>query len=192
MILADSDLAPQLLPLVISSYVSPSSLFFEDKVIESWEGVQQGDPLGPAVLREGVQQGDHLGPALLRERVQQGDPLGPALFCLTIHMVIMNLQLEFCITYLDDITIGGDWEEIVHDFQRVELLAQDVGISLNLNKCDVICRHYTTQGSLLVNIPGHMVWTHSHPPFWVHTLVVLKALIQSSGKRFTGYFRRET
>ena len=49
MFLAVSDLTPQLLPFVISAYVSPSSLFFGDRVIESREGVQQGDPLSPAL-----------------------------------------------------------------------------------------------------------------------------------------------
>ena len=66
MFLAVRDLAPQLLPFVIFTHGSPSSLVFGDRVIESKEGVQRGDRLGPALLREGVQQ--------------QGDPLGPALF----------------------------------------------------------------------------------------------------------------
>ena len=59
------DLAPQLLPFVISAYGSPLCLFFRASLIEAREGVQQGDPLGPALLREGVQQSDPLGPALL-------------------------------------------------------------------------------------------------------------------------------
>ena len=50
MFLAVRDLTPQLLPLVISAYGSLSSLFFGDKVIESWEGVQQGDPLAQHCL----------------------------------------------------------------------------------------------------------------------------------------------
>ena len=36
-------------------------------------------------------------------------------------------------------------------------MAQDVGLSLNLNKYEVICQDHTTLGSLLVNIPGLMV-----------------------------------
>ena len=47
--LAVMGLAPQLFPIVISAYVSPSSLFFGGRVIESREGVQQGDLLGPVV-----------------------------------------------------------------------------------------------------------------------------------------------
>ena len=115
------------------------------------DGVQQGDPLGPALLRDGVQQGDPLGPALLREGVQQGDPLGSALFCLTIHSVIKDLLSELCISYLENITIGSYWEDIVLDFRRVELLAQDVDLSLKFNKCQVMCRDHTTLCSLLKN-----------------------------------------
>ena len=69
----------------------------------------------------------------------------------------MDLQAELWISYLDDITIGGFWVDIMHDFRRVELLPQDVGLSLDLNKCKVICRDHTTLDSLLVNIPGLMV-----------------------------------
>ena len=139
MFLAVRYLTPQLLPFVISANGSHSSRFFGDRVIESRVGVQQGDPLGSA------------------------------LFYLAIHLVIKDPQSKLCISYLDDITIGGYWEDIVHDFQRMELLAQDVSLSLNLNKCEVICRDHTTLGSLLLNIPGLMVVNpQSHTPFWVH------------------------
>ena len=40
-------LAPDIYPFVHSVYYSPSSLFWSDKIIQSSEGVQQGDPLGP-------------------------------------------------------------------------------------------------------------------------------------------------
>ena len=69
--------APNLLPLVHSAYSSPLLLFWDDKSIQSAEGVQQGDPLGPL------------------------------LFCLTIHPLISKLKSEFCVWYLDDGTVGG-------------------------------------------------------------------------------------
>ena len=40
------EIVPSLLPFVPSSYCSPSSLFWEDKILDSADGVQQGDPLG--------------------------------------------------------------------------------------------------------------------------------------------------
>ena len=83
-----------------SSLLSPSRLIFRDRVIKLREVIQQGDPLGSALLKEGVQQGDPLGPALqqgdplglafLKGKSQQSDPLGPALFCLIIHSIIMD------------------------------------------------------------------------------------------------------
>ena len=63
-------LAPSIYPFVHSVYSSPSSLFWRDKIIQSSEGVQQGDPLGPL------------------------------LFCLTIHHVCSQLKSELCIFYL--------------------------------------------------------------------------------------------
>ena len=47
MLQAVQNFAPDLLPFVHASYSSPSSLFLSDKIIQSAEGVQQGDPLGP-------------------------------------------------------------------------------------------------------------------------------------------------
>ena len=38
------------LPFVHSAYSSPSSLFWDDKSLQSCEGVQQGDPLGPLLF----------------------------------------------------------------------------------------------------------------------------------------------
>ena len=86
-------------------------------------------------------------------------PWAQQIVFLTIHSVIKNPHWELCISYLDDVVIGGFWVDILHEheFQRVMLLAQDIGLSLNLNKCKLMCRDHTTPGSLQVNIPGLMV-----------------------------------
>ena len=68
---------PELFHYVFSCYSSPSSLFFLGTTLQSAEGVQQGDPLGPL------------------------------LFCLTIHPLITPLKSEFKVFYLDDGTIRG-------------------------------------------------------------------------------------
>ena len=44
------DLAPDIYPLVHSSYSTSSSLLWGNKVIQSQEGVQQGYPLGPLLF----------------------------------------------------------------------------------------------------------------------------------------------
>ena len=50
MVMAVEELVLELLPLVLSAYVSPSSRFFGKVVIQSCEGVHQGDPLGPLLF----------------------------------------------------------------------------------------------------------------------------------------------
>ena len=42
----------------------------------------------------------------------------------------------------------------MHDFERISLLAADLGLLLNRSKSEVICKDHTTLGSLLVQIPG--------------------------------------
>lgn len=50
MLLAVCERVPQIFPLVHSAYSAPSSLFIQDKTIQSAEGIQQGDPLGPLLF----------------------------------------------------------------------------------------------------------------------------------------------
>ena len=44
------ELAPDILPFVHSAYSSPSSLYCGNDILQSSEGVQQGDPLGPLLF----------------------------------------------------------------------------------------------------------------------------------------------
>ena len=108
-------LAPSLYPLVHSVYSSPSSLYWEDRILDSAEGVQQGDPLGPL------------------------------LFCLTIHHLLSQLKSEFCVAYLDDVTLGGQLDEILQDVQRVEGAAGDYGLILNHHKFEIFCADPSTK-----------------------------------------------
>ena len=77
MLAAVLSICPALYPLIYSSYLSPSSLFWGNETIDSAEGVQQGDPLGPL------------------------------LFCLLLHSFMQRLNSDFCVGYLDDISLGG-------------------------------------------------------------------------------------
>ena len=126
------DIAPQVLPLVLSAYSSPSSLFFGDFVIDSCEGVQQGDPLGPL------------------------------LFCLTINPIVPELNSEFRLLYLDDATLGGSLDDIVHDFKRISKFAANLGLHPIRSKSEVICKDHSTLEALLIEIPGLSV---VHPDF---------------------------
>ena len=93
MLEAVQDLAPELFPFVHSAYSSPSSLFWGDKILQSSEGVQQGDPLGPL------------------------------LFCLSIHRLCSQLKSELWLCYLDDVTLGGNVDDALDDLEVVEHVA---------------------------------------------------------------------
>ena len=131
MLEATRDLAPDIFPFVHSSYSSPSHLQWGDRSILSAEGVQQGDPLGPL------------------------------LFCLTLHRYCQRLSSVLCISYLDDVTIGGSCADILRDLMVVRE-AESIGLNLNLSKCEIITRDNTTLGTILTSLPGAQVVDPAH------------------------------
>jgi hypothetical protein len=72
------------------------------------------------------------------EGVRQGDPLGPALFAVGFHSVLRQLQEEFptidLFAYLDDLSATGNPEELVGLATRFEELSASCGLTVNLNK----------------------------------------------------------
>ena len=119
MLLAVEDSAPELYAFVHSAYSSSSSLFWNGKIIQSSEGVQQGDPLGPL------------------------------LFCLTIHPMVLKMQSEFCVWYLDDGTLGGTEKEVRHDLEVIHNDGASLGLVLNEQKSEVICVDSAVRESFL-------------------------------------------
>ena len=99
---------PELYPFIWQAYSSSSTLFFGDILIQFASGVQQGDPLGPA------------------------------LFSLSIHSLASSLSSKVNIWYLDDGTIGGSTEEVVRDFNTILQSSSSFGLELNESKCEVI------------------------------------------------------
>jgi hypothetical protein len=99
---------PELLPFVYSAYSERSRLQFGEYIIESSEGVQQGDPLGPL------------------------------LFSLTIHLLLVNCTSELRIGYLDDITLGGLSTVVASDILRLQDDALALGLELNESKSEYI------------------------------------------------------
>uniref|UniRef100_A0A1X7UQU8 Reverse transcriptase domain-containing protein n=1 Tax=Amphimedon queenslandica TaxID=400682 RepID=A0A1X7UQU8_AMPQE len=73
-----------------TAYSASSSLFWEDRKLDSSEGVQQGDPLGPL------------------------------LFCITLHQFTTSLKSPLRIAYLDDITLGGSVPSLCSDISTVK------------------------------------------------------------------------
>jgi len=119
--------AHELFPFVHSAYSSPSSLFWGDKIIQSAEGVQQGDPLGPL------------------------------LFCLGIHQMCTQLEAEISLFYLDDSTLGAKVDDLMHDLNVVEREGAEIGLQLNREKSEIVCAHPNTVNSILPSLQGAQV-----------------------------------
>ena len=123
MLIRIRELAPELLPLVHSAYSAPFSFFWGETTLQSSEGVQQGDPLGPLM------------------------------FCLAIQPLIERLISEFVVSYLDDGPLGGRVGEALQDLQMVERTAEDLGLQLNRGKSEVIAHDSCSLEPLLAIAP---------------------------------------
>ena len=89
-----------------------------------------------------------------QEGVQQGDPLGPLLFCLSIHSIVQQLPAQlFRVFYLDDGTVGGEVREVQQALFSIEQLASEVGLTLNQSKSEVICQSDSQRGEVMSLFP---------------------------------------
>ena len=123
MLLVVKENVPKIYPLIHSAYSRPSSIFFGEETLQSSEGIQQGDPLGPL------------------------------LFCLAIHNIVQEVHSAFHVFYLDDGTLGGSVEEVLHDLSFVERSALDLGLHLNHDKSELICADTATRDAVLSVAP---------------------------------------
>ncbi|KAL0841226.1 hypothetical protein ABMA28_014960 [Loxostege sticticalis] len=68
---------------------------------------------------------------------QQGDPLGPAIFSLAIHPIISSLNSKLNVWYLDDGTIAGDASTVLSDLHLIINQFSNIGLELNFSKCEL-------------------------------------------------------
>ena len=72
--------------------------------------------------------------------VQQGDPLGPALFALSILPLCRKLREDFpdtlSVWFLDDGALVGPEESVKKGWQLISSMAEEIGLQLNASKCE--------------------------------------------------------
>ena len=110
---------PEIFNFVSLAYSQPSLLFCGECTIQSAEGIQQEDSLGPL------------------------------LFCLTIQPLIHKLKTPYKVFYLDDGTIGGSVEEVQHDLALIEQEGSHLGLKLNHSKSELVWKDATTCDAML-------------------------------------------
>lgn len=98
---------PTIFPYLWQCYSSPSLLFYDDYIIWSQNGAQQGDPCGPL------------------------------LFSSAIQFAINALVSELIIFYLDDGTIAGEYNSVLQDFKTIKEECVKVGLQINPTKCEL-------------------------------------------------------
>jgi len=98
----------ELLPFVSSTVDNSSDLQFGEFILQSQEGTQQGDTLGPLYL------------------------------CLVFNDIVQSLQSELVLGYIDDVTMGGDASTVAADLMELEAAAIRVGLVSNRSKCEII------------------------------------------------------
>ena len=99
---------PEAYAYIHASYGSSSHLFYQDNIISSEVGVQQGDPLGPL------------------------------LFCLCLQPILQRCSSDIRIGYLDDVTLGGKVGVIERDVSRIKEEGKAIGLVLNESKCEFV------------------------------------------------------
>ena len=102
------DRFPEMYSFVWQCYTTKSTLFWGESTLQSETGVQQGDPLGPA------------------------------LFSIAIQSVVRSLGSRLNIWYLDDGTLGGEPHVVAKDLKTIIDTSPLLGLELNLGKCEII------------------------------------------------------
>ena len=68
------------------------------------------------------------------EGVQQGDPLGPFLFSVGINEIVKSMNTELNCWYLDDGTIAGNINSVLECFKKIINAKHTHGLEINPSK----------------------------------------------------------
>ena len=64
--------------------------------------------------------------------------MGPLLFCLAGHPILPSLSSPLRIAFMDDVTLGGEINDVVRDVEIVSTMGGAIGLDLNHSKCEPI------------------------------------------------------
>lgn len=77
--------------------------------------------------------------------VQQGDPLGPALFSLGVDRASRLPTSEFNTGYLEDATLGGTIEKLLFDLPNLISELHQSELAINDAKCELILHNHSQE-----------------------------------------------
>ena len=103
-----ADKVPELYPFINSCYEQTTLLSYDEHTLFSAEGAQQGDPLSGL------------------------------LFSLVLRSLTDDLRSSFNAWYLDDGSLGDEWDVVVDDLRSLIPRCEKVGLHLNPEKCEII------------------------------------------------------
>ena len=92
--------------------------------------------------------------------VQQGDPLGPLLFAAAVQPLTTQLQqssLDLATFYLDDGILAGDVGAVASALRLVQQRSADIGLHLNLHKCEVVGLGSLSAAQLVPHFPDSLL-----------------------------------
>ena len=68
-------------------------------------------------------------------------------------------------SYLDEVTIGGHCADVLQDLVVIKE-AEDIGLTHNASKCEIITRAHTTFDTILTSLPGAHKVNPAYATLW--------------------------